>query len=250
MTNNTTTPMPAFSATVLHDEIHPSIHVLKLETGENLCHDQLQELGYITFAERQKSLQYRDLQARQQFLAGRCLARYAIAKCNPSSVHDLEFIYDINGKPYIQDSAWHFNLSHSGQVIACAIAPSEIGIDVEQTRSTIEHLAIAQRYFSALEIAWLQKTSSPIAQKFTALWSLKEAYLKALGTGIAQDLSSMRWHILQKSILMVQSEFSKKPWFCHLQRPYPNYWLSVCYQHGLDEIPVRRHRLASILKAR
>lgn len=96
-----------------------------------------------------------------------------------------------HGKPYLPEhSAFHFNLSHSGRVVACAVSSREIGCDVQLVERY--NAQLATRFFSAEENALLKAQPTP-AQEATAffrLWTLKESYLKARGCGLSMPLNS------------------------------------------------------------
>lgn len=83
-----------------------------------------------------------------------------------------------------------FNWSHSGDCALVAlghrIAP---GIDVERRRARPRALELAQRYFDPAESAWLaEQPAERRDEAFLALWTAKEAVLKALGRGLAFGL--------------------------------------------------------------
>lgn len=116
-------------------------------------------------------------------------------KITPGS---LKFQKNKHGKPEIQlqssddchQTPLCFNISHSSSLIACGVTVnSEIGIDVEEKHRTIRHdvLSFARRYFSKLEVQFLSSISDPQVQQmeFMKLWTLKEAYVKALGKGFS-----------------------------------------------------------------
>ncbi|GMP49886.1 hypothetical protein CsSME_00016709 [Camellia sinensis var. sinensis] len=124
------------------------------------------------------------------------IARYQInSQVNPRS---LKFRKNIHGKPEVewqQSDDWHppplhFNLSHTSSLIACGVTmDSQIGIDVEEKQRTIRNdiLSFARRYFSHHEMDFLAAISDPEVQRqeFIKLWTLKEAYVKALGRGFS-----------------------------------------------------------------
>ncbi|KAH9307610.1 hypothetical protein KI387_035521, partial [Taxus chinensis] len=83
-----------------------------------------------------------------------------------------------------------FNIAHTSSLICCGVTTnSSVGIDVEEKlrRTSTNVLAFANRWFSSTEIAWLDASTDPEEQrkKFIQLWTLKEAYVKALGRGIS-----------------------------------------------------------------
>uniref|UniRef100_A0A9R1WVE1 holo-[acyl-carrier-protein] synthase n=1 Tax=Lactuca sativa TaxID=4236 RepID=A0A9R1WVE1_LACSA len=90
------------------------------------------------------------------------ISRYQIgSQVNPRS---LEFRKNPHGKP-------------------------EIGIDVEDKQRTMKNniLSFAKRYFTFEEVELLSAISDPEVQRheFIKLWTLKEAYVKALGRGFS-----------------------------------------------------------------
>ncbi|KAK3121378.1 hypothetical protein QOZ80_8BG0651870 [Eleusine coracana subsp. coracana] len=123
------------------------------------------------------------------------LSRYTEGRIDPRS---FEFKKNKFGKPEIlwqSDDArmeWplHFNISHTSSLIACGITMgTAIGIDIEEKkRKTAKSiLSLAQRYFTPPEVDYLAEIPDPDAQQkeFIKLWTLKEAYVKALGRGFS-----------------------------------------------------------------
>ena len=84
------------------------------------------------------------------------------------------------------------SLSHAKGVVAVAVARgAEIGVDVERTSADVERLHIGERFFAPAEAAHLRRLDDIAAlHDFTALWTLKEAYTKAIGKGFAQPFRS------------------------------------------------------------
>lgn len=89
------------------------------------------------------------------------------------------------GKPYLPDiPGIHFSLSHSGSMAMCAIADSPVGCDIQELSSVRHSERIAQRFFTSAEYARIT-TAADRTREFVRLWTLKESYVKYLGTGIA-----------------------------------------------------------------
>ena len=107
---------------------------------------------------------------------------------------DLAIQSDIHGKPFLvglADSATlQFNLTHSGKALLVGISRNQaLGVDLETGQRKRPWLALAQRYFAAVETAALVALPPPLqASAFLDLWNCKEAVLKALGRGIAFGL--------------------------------------------------------------
>ncbi len=106
--------------------------------------------------------------------------------------HELGIIEDeTSGKPRLAEVAQlRFNWSHTDNVALLAVANAvEVGVDLERSDRALDAMALAKRFFSAAEHAWLE--SLPQGKRgagFLRLWTGKEAVLKATGTGISAGL--------------------------------------------------------------
>ena len=105
-------------------------------------------------------------------------------------IGDREIRIGDNGKPYLASSAVFFNLSHSGERAMCAVSDMEVGCDVQKIGEA--NLKIAGRFFSPSERQLLNsiEDESEKIKMFYRLWTLKESYVKALGTGLKTPLGS------------------------------------------------------------
>lgn len=88
------------------------------------------------------------------------------------------------------------SISHSHGVVALALGQSSklvaLGVDVESSQRLVRMDAIVSRYFALPEQKLFAKAPNDTARKelFFALWTLKEAYLKAQGVGLAGGMGS------------------------------------------------------------
>lgn len=89
------------------------------------------------------------------------------------------------GKPYLVDYPQiHFNLSHSGEMVACAIGTIEVGVDIQQLVPVKEK--VAARFFTEKENENLKQcaTTKEYEKQFFQYWCRKESYLKLTGEGL------------------------------------------------------------------
>jgi 4'-phosphopantetheinyl transferase len=112
------------------------------------------------------------------------------------------------GKPYVDRIPIHFSLSHSGNLMICAVGKKEIGIDIQHIRHarTIE---VAQRFFSTEESDYVNLYGE---EAFFELWSRKEAFVKYIGEGIAYGFQN--FNLVHKGQIVDRIE---KPTFCQFQ---------------------------------
>lgn len=93
------------------------------------------------------------------------------------------------GKPYLKDYPnIHYNLSHTNGVIVCAVSDQFIGIDIERIRKIKKR--IVKRYFTIEEQNYIFATDKGIDERFTKIWTMKEAYVKREGKGIEMPFDS------------------------------------------------------------
>jgi 4'-phosphopantetheinyl transferase len=145
--------------------------------------------------ERARAARIRPAEGRTTFVLAHALARGAIARAAGIAPGAIAFATREHGKPDVADPpaarVLGFNLSHTAGLAACAIAHgAQVGVDVEARDRDVDPIAIAERFFAPAEIATL-RALDPARQRerFLTLWTLKEALLKAIGSGISGGLA-------------------------------------------------------------
>lgn len=99
----------------------------------------------------------------------------------------LPLLTDSNGKPYFDGGVLHFNISHSGDWVACAVAENEIGLDIQ---TEAEYKAeLCKRFFYIDEQKYILEAENKNSA-FTEIWCKKEAKLKESGLGLKAGLAS------------------------------------------------------------
>ena len=148
------------------------------------------------------------------------LLRYALLEWGIEGLP--EFFYGENGKPYIAGSPY-FSLSHSGDIVVCAVSDFEVGADVEKIRRA--NMRLARRFFQPDEYAILSLIESDDERNelFFRIWTMKESLMKCTGGGLALSPRDFR---------AVPSELSteyrgKKFYFCEFSS-LPCYCCAVC----------------------
>ncbi|MDO5849572.1 MAG: 4'-phosphopantetheinyl transferase superfamily protein [Methanobacteriaceae archaeon] len=108
---------------------------------------------------------------------------------NDIGIKDPIFKLDKNNKPYLSNYPnIHFNLSHSGTMVACGISDSQIGVDIEYNDPNID-LNIAKNYFFNNEYKSIISSPNP-KDEFFNYWTLKESYMKYTSLGFKLPLNS------------------------------------------------------------
>ncbi|WP_018969778.1 4'-phosphopantetheinyl transferase family protein [Rubritalea marina] len=158
---------------------------------------------------------------------------------DPASLHFEKNRYS---KPRLKGSELQFNVSHSGDYIVYAFTQHrELGIDIEKTTPNFASHRLATRYFSEAECQSLNNlTEKEFSRAFYAIWSRKEAYIKAIGMGLSADLKAF-------SVDHQSSRQSfESPTLCmealHLAEGYAS---AICY-HGETQLPITIRKLTSL----
>ena len=100
-------------------------------------------------------------------------------------MQDSQVFVDEHGKPRIE--GLEFNLSHSGNLVICAVSEQPVGCDVEEVRKAPK--GVAERYFSCREQEYLsQFAEEEYDRAFFRLWTMKESYVKMTGEGLGVPL--------------------------------------------------------------
>lgn len=173
------------------------VHIWHLFAEDAADPDTLRPLEALLTAEEHDRLRrYARPPDRRQSLLARVLARTVLSSYLDRCGGSLRFGTNAYGKPILLpgDAAapFHFNLTHSHGAIACAVSTAhEVGIDVEDEGRRLQFLDLAERYFARPEAAYLRTLDEArLPGAFFAIWTLKEAFVKALGQGLTYPLDT------------------------------------------------------------
>jgi 4'-phosphopantetheinyl transferase len=133
---------------------------------------------------------------RRQSYRARAELRRILGLYLDADPRELSFVYGEQGKPALpvapsgEPTPFCFNLSHSGDVALVGVILGrpelQIGVDVEEARPGREFASIAESFFAPDEVAVFRRL--PAREQLAAFyraWTRKEAYLKAIGTGLS-----------------------------------------------------------------
>ncbi len=166
---------------------------------------RLLRLGHLLSSqEMSRAGKYRFARHREEYTARRVLLRLWLAGELAEPPEKIRIGCTSYGKPFsVQQksnpSLADFNMSHSSDSIALAThRTGRIGIDIEYERTLPDITTMLETICTPEELHFL-KPLSPSAMKyaFYQLWTAKEAYLKAIGSGLSQNPNSvnLQWNI-------------------------------------------------------
>lgn len=126
---------------------------------------------------------------RKQILTG-AFVQQCLSKELGINVAAIRLSENEYGKPFVLGANIHFNLSHSGKYAVLAVSDSNVGIDIE--RKTKDCMKLAKRFFCKEECDLLAslETQEELENAFLRYWTIKEAYVKCIGTGLILPLNS------------------------------------------------------------
>jgi 4'-phosphopantetheinyl transferase len=169
--------------------------------------------------ERARAARFRFERDRARYIVARARLRQLLGARLGASPAAIELACGRNGKPALARrfarSGWTFNLSHSEGFAAFAFARGrEVGVDLEAIRPLEEADEIAARVFSRREHA--DYRAAPALDKplaFFRCWTRKEAFAKALGTGLRLRLERFDLSLLGARSAWRLESFSPLPGF-------------------------------------
>ena len=168
---------------------------------------------------KDKILHFKMEHSRKQSLIAGLLLKYVL---DLRGLSMEKITYGQNGKPGIE--GMYFNLSHSGDMVICAVSDRNIGCDIE-TVSTVKE-GIADRFFTKQETQYLNFFEGPQKeQEFFRLWTIKESYMKLTGEGMSLPLSGFNVKIGENISIERNGEICP----CHIKEyEIDGYRTAVC----------------------
>lgn len=175
----------------------------------DLSQDAYLRWYFVMSREKQERVdRFRYVDDRKRTVAGEMLARLSIADWCGISAESIQFGMNSLGKPFAKDLPVEFNISHSGNIVVCAVSSIPIGIDIEQIRpidiKVVNHICCPDELTyifdqTTYDADYAIDQNPEMLARFFEIWTAKEAYCKCLGTGIT-DLKSINTQALATEI--------------------------------------------------
>lgn len=151
----------------------------------------------ITLAERESAARFKFDRDRRRYLVAHLALHEILRRYLPVGLTSLSFDLGANGKPKLSEplnpNGIEFNLSHSNEIALLAVCHQrEVGVDIEYVKEDFEFDEVAERFFTAREVAALRGLPPSLQrQAFFKCWTSKEGFLKAKGTGLSGALDEV-----------------------------------------------------------
>ena len=223
---------PAQHPILAKNQVHVWRANLELPTA---AIDQL--TTYLSADEISRANKFRFPIHKRRFIVARGILRQLLGNYLQLSPDNIKFEYGDHGKPRIAasvaDTFLQFNVSHSEEYALYGFTHHHlIGVDLEYLREMKDAVKLAERFFSPREFELLAGIASEQQREvFFKLWTAKEAYLKAIGTGLTNSLASIDISFDQAGnpkLLAIEADLGATAnWFMYPCVPETNYVATV-----------------------
>jgi 4'-phosphopantetheinyl transferase len=170
----------------------------------------------------------------RDYAAAHALLRSTLSRDGDRPPESWRFDKDTHGKPFLIDQGAFrasFSLSHTHGMVACAVTrDADVGVDVECIDRAVNAAEIAARFFAPAEAHLLAQLGADARRdRFFDLWTLKEAFVKALGVGLRMSLASLAFSVdaAGRVALDAPADIETKAWQFGLCAPSPKHRLAV-----------------------
>ena len=173
------------------DNLHDEAHIWLLIPASNRDAGKVEYCeSIVSPAELEQYRRFCFPQDRHRYLVSHALLRAALSRYTDVLPAEWQFKYSEHGRPEIANPATpplRFNLTHTAGLAACVVTLSaDCGIDAEKISARHNPIGVAKRMFSEAETRELEQLQGDAyLEHFFSRWTLREAYVKALGIGIS-----------------------------------------------------------------
>jgi len=169
-----------------------STKLLSTKLPDRMYEIRLNELNsLVSLQRREKASKFIFTEDKVRSLTSEILLRYGLLNELRSNPQNLSFSYNIYGKPILDGiENVDFSISHSGNWVLVGLSEHTIGVDIEKIHNI--HIDIAERFFTEEEYKLVKNCFDEkiMINTFYRVWTLKEAYIKAIGKGLSCPLNS------------------------------------------------------------
>jgi 4'-phosphopantetheinyl transferase len=197
----------------------------------------------LSLPERRRAQRFALRRHQRLYVFAHGLLRLALSNYVPQiRPSDWSFEIDQYGRPFVAAPAIartvYFSLSHTEGCVTCILSGHKaIGVDVEHIRERVLLIETARSTFSSEEIdALLALSPSEFVDRFFDYWTLKEAYLKATGSGLNLPIDQFSILISSEEIgIRFMPGVAKHSWRWHFTKssPSPSHRLAIADGSGV-----------------
>ena len=198
-------------------------------------------LELLSGEERVRAARFRSTEMRLRFVVAHGALRLILSHYAAAPAASLRFTAAAGGKPFIAGAPIAFSLAYAETLALCAVAAEgHIGVDVERLRPLEDGEAVVRQYFAPGERAQYEAAAPAdrVATFFSA-WTRKEAFVKAVGTGLQHALSSFEVEATpsaESPHLSLPAEPSVSTWHLRSFVPRPGYIAALAMDRDIQPL--------------
>lgn len=198
--------------------------------------------SWLSNDERRRYGRYVRPRDRELFLFAHALQRHTLSQYADVEPGAWDFRSGEHGRPEITGDlarlGLRFNISHTPGVVACLVSDgADAGVDVENCDAAADPLKLAANVFSPAEFQAIKDLPAPdLNRRFYEIWTLKEAYIKARGMGLALPLKKFTFTIESSGTIQIRfdADLDDDPadWQFQLWQPSDKHQGAVALRRG------------------
>lgn len=146
----------------------------------------------VTAEEMDRASRFHFLDDRCTYICCHAVLRLLLSRRLNKSAASIVFERGYHNKPYLPGNPIFFNISHTRKAFAIAISDAYTGIDLESPERLISPELIMDSTFCMEEQFFINENEHEVKERLLLLWTRKEAFLKALGRGITNELKRIK----------------------------------------------------------
>jgi 4'-phosphopantetheinyl transferase len=191
----------------------------------------------------------------RRFIVSRAVLRTLLSGVTGVPACELKLRIEQEGKPVLEPGMGrpvHFSLSRSEELVLIGLAPRPLGVDVEWLDKAMDVEALANYVLSRHEQESFKRLDARDRRKaFLQCWTIKEAYLKAIGKGLLVPTAMVEVSFRPGERVGLQSIFgdvrATSRWFVDLIVPRQGYIGAVATRGGPWRTRVQAFDLCSLI---
>ena len=177
------------------------MEVITVLTGGASFEDAAELLPYVSALRRDRIARKRSSSDKLLSLTAGLLISLEVSRRTGIPHGKIRYTHGAFGKPYLENEQLQFSLSHTSGAVCAAFSDEEVGVDIERRDRRVSG-RIRERILSENEKPLVSST-----EELLRLWVKKEAFLKRLGTGIADDLRGADTTLMQDTEAFICGEY-------------------------------------------
>ncbi len=191
-------------------------------------------------ADQEKSKWLKFKKDQNKYLISQGVLRLLLADYLNIKTSEINISRHEKGKPFVEnDRSIFFNMSNSGNLCVYAFRKNtEVGIDIEEKRSLPDLDDLIKKNLTKTEIEYINKKPQMKSNNFFRFWTMKEAYLKAIGEGMRLTPDNLEFSIENDNIrLMNQYGLNdQEDWIIKEFLPKTSYFGTTVYKNKQTKI--------------